>query len=93
MSGRHVVGLIRFDPGTNDGVLQCRCGWFGRVSAYDAHRGIGRADPDTCRHGHVGQMEEYGDPAAPFRRCRTCHRESCARSRARRRERQEVAAA
>ena len=84
----HRVGLIRFDVGTNDGVMQCRCGWFGRVSDYDVHRGAVQRDPDTCRSGlHRDDFETYRET----RRCRACHRESTRRARDRKRAQRERA--
>lgn len=89
----HRVGLIRFDVGTNDGVMQCRCGWFGRVSDYDVHRGAVQRDPDTCRSGlHRDDFETYRlADGTETRRCRACHRESMRRARDRKRAQRERA--
>lgn len=36
---RHRVASVTFTPRTNDGPLDCTCGWSGTVSTWTAHGG------------------------------------------------------
>lgn len=86
----HRIQDVHYEPGTNDGPLDCACGWSGRASAYDRHRGVVPrlgARSETCPRGH----SEYEDDGRGNRRCRPCHRETSRRHRDRKRERRRLA--
>lgn len=82
---------VRFAPRTNDGPLDCTCGWSGLASAYDEHRHARRrpAGPRPCPEGHAGPFKTLASGA---RRCIECARRQNAESRERMRARMEVTA-
>lgn len=84
----HRIRAVRFEPGTNDGPLDCSCGWSGRVVGFDDHK-AGR-DPTRCPKGH-----DDWEATVRGKRCRTCHREAsrmCKMRKRAQRERERVAA-
>lgn len=83
----HRIVSVTYEPGTNDGPLDCSCGWSGRAVDHDLHR-TGRHVDALCPRGHCDW-----DRTPRGRRCRPCHREATRRYNATKRARRKARAA